>query len=146
MTTKTHVHSNGRHTKELFINAITEQTRGKSHYPPMLCQRQLVIHRRECVGQVFFCFIHEGSSVGVHNCLAVMGYYERFGHWNGVQNGILEDRWWSRENVRVQSVGIKPDFRERIFVEHDTGVGKETLSDHPTKGNSGKTGTGSVAD
>ena len=60
--------------------------------------------------------------------------------------GVLEDHRWSRKDLRVKSVGIKSDFMERSFVEHDTGVRYETLSDHPTKRNSCKTVTSSIDD
>ena len=59
-------------------------------------------------------------------------------------SGILEDGGWSQKNERVKSVWVKPDFGECILVEHNTGVAYETLSDHPTKGDSCKTVTGPV--
>ena len=112
----------------------------------MAFQLKLVIRRRQCVCEIFFGFIYKGASIGVYNCLAIIVYYQRMGDWNGVHSGILEDRRWFLKNVRIKSVGIKPDFGECILVEHDTGVRYETLSDHPTKRNSGKTVTGSVGD
>jgi hypothetical protein len=111
--------------------------------PPAPGHLQLVIDRRQGIKQVLLLLIDK-RLLEFDGLLVVLREIEWLVVLVRKTVGGVRDSRGSRDDVRIDGIGVHAYVLEHVFVEKDAGAEDEALADHPAQGDPCKVMAGSI--